>query len=438
MSTSAPLGLADTGATTTAPIDESSPAEKTWTDGTWLDTEQLIAVIVVNVGSFLLACLLLRIVFPPKSPEELRRQKQYYEELAKVESNYQSLGKTERGELKSLNGSGARSTEVREMHEGDSAEETPYTEEWTKTFDLWFLIGMAAMLVILLVWTHIEAPILFANTAYWIEQLPKVAVMMTVSIIGGLLCRYFCRIDERGYIITNKDSVFKVNYTRKLQHFAAYLVPLLLHTRAAAAQRGALTLSWGNWFTLLGFLIMIKPLRERSRFVMLQFNALDRPEDRPETLSWIVGGNIVPGIVLIIFFRWLYAQTGLNPDLTYVFLFVTGIGDGFAEPVGIYLGRHKYWTKSCSGDRAYQRSFEGSACVWLSGLVFCSVMWYTFATSWQFWVTMLILPPVMTIAEAKSPHTIDTPFLMGTGGLVIFLVGHLQVYWASHVAATAG
>ncbi len=80
--------------------------------------------------------------------------------------------------------------------------------------------------------------------------------------------------------------------------------------------------------------------------------ALDRPEDRPNTLSWIVGGNILPGCVLIIFFRWVYQFTGQG-DMTYIFLFITGIGDGFAEPVGIYLGKHKYWTASCMGDRKY-------------------------------------------------------------------------------------
>lgn len=70
-----------------------------------------------------------------------------------------------------------------------------------------------------------------------------------------------------------------------------------------AVRTGPLTLSWANWFTLLGFLILIKPIRERSTFFMLQFNSLDRPEDRPNTLSWIVGGNILPGCIMIIFFK---------------------------------------------------------------------------------------------------------------------------------------
>lgn len=235
-----------------------------------------------------------------------------------------------------------------ECLEGESAGD--YSVEWTSTFDLVFLILMGVLLAALCVWTEMTHPELWTNYWFWLEQTPKLGLMMFVSLGGGLLCRYFCRIDEDGYIITSKSDTFKVNYTRKLQHFAAYLIPLLMHTHAAkdiegqckrskhraatnrqkqgtARQRiyrppthihsmlsvlsfavcppraGPLTLTWGNWFTLLGFMILIKPIRERSTFVMLQFNSLDRPEDRPNTLSWIVGGNILPGCVMIIFFK---------------------------------------------------------------------------------------------------------------------------------------
>lgn len=37
-------------------------------------------------------------------------------------------------------------------------------------------------------------------------------------------------------------------------------------------------LSWGVWVTLIGFLVMIKPIREAIPMFMLQFNGLDRPE----------------------------------------------------------------------------------------------------------------------------------------------------------------
>lgn len=172
---------------------------------------------------------------------------------------------------------------------------------------------------------------------------------------------------------------------------------------------------------MIGFLVLIKPIRENLLFFMLQFNSLDRPEDRPDTLKWIIGGNIMPGQILIVIMRYFFAFTGQS-DLALVPLYITGIGDGLAEPVGIYFGKHKYKTKawfSSAGDRAYTRSYEGSACVYISGLIFTAIQWYSFANPVQFWACMIVVPPLMTYAEAKSPHTLDTPFLMALGGILI-------------------
>ena len=137
------------------------------------------------------------------------------------------------------------------------------------------------------------------------------------------------------------------------------------------------------------------------------------------------------------FKEWIYLQAH-PPSLIYLFCFLasscvclsqTGIGDGLAEPVGIYLGRHKYWTTSCFGDRKYQRSWEGSACVFLSSVVFVSCFYYTFESATQFYIALVLLPPAMAYAEATSPHTIDTPFLMGVGGFLLWIISHIDIRW---------
>ena len=389
-----------------------------------LSTTQYIAIWAVNIAAFIAAYVWLRIIWPSPSMDELRREKELEKQIQSLKANYQSIPVNGND---SDTGSSSMAPEVKEMYEGESAGD--YSAPWTSTFDLTFVIIMAIGFILLAVWTTVSAPELWVNPLFWLSQLPKLLTMMLVSYIGGLLCRYFCEHDEKGYIITNRESVFKVNYTRKLQHFAAYMVPLLLHTTVVSSHVPPdLTLAWGDWVTLLGFLILIKPIRESIHFVMLQFNALDRPEDRPNTISWIVGGNIIPGCVLIVFFRWLYHYTG-QEGMAYIFIFITGIGDGLAEPVGIYLGTHKYWTSSLGGGRRYQRSWEGSACVFISSIIFVSLLWYTFANAWQFWVAMLVLPPLMTYAEATSPHTLDTPFLMGLGGFALFVISHINVKW---------
>lgn len=42
---------------------------------------------------------------------------------------------------------------------------------------------------------------------------------------------------------------------------------------------------------------------------------------------------------------------------------------------------------------------------------------------------MVVIPPLMTYAEARSPHTMDTPFLMTLGGLALFIIGHITIIW---------
>lgn len=120
--------------------------------------------------------------------------------------------------------------------EGESAGD--YRQPWTETFDFVFLILMGAMLAGLCVWTQLTHPMLWHNWRFWVGQLPKLGLMILVSLIGGALCRYFCKVNRFGYIVTSKSDAFKVNYTRKLQHFAAYLIPLLVRTHAARGIEG--------------------------------------------------------------------------------------------------------------------------------------------------------------------------------------------------------
>lgn len=180
----------------------------------------------------------------------------------------------------------------------------------------------------------------------------------------------------------------------------------------------------GDFVTLFCFLLLIKPIRERSTLFMLQFNSLDRPEDRPHTLKWIVAGNVFPGLFVLLFFRWLFART-TQSDLVFILVFVTSIGDGLAEPIGIAFGKHKYSTSTCCSKRKYTRSFEGSACVFLSGIVFPALQYADFETPMQLWLTMIILPFVVAYAEATAPHTMDAPVLMAATGLVLYTIIHI-------------
>lgn len=57
-------------------------------------------------------------------------------------------------------------------------------------------------------------------------------------------------------------------------------------------------------------------------------------QDRPYTLEWMIKYNIWPGELLIIIFAHLLEGSGQG-NLVYIIVFVTGVGDGLAEPVSV-------------------------------------------------------------------------------------------------------
>ena len=287
-----------------------------------------------------------------------------------------------------------------------------YDEKWTKTFDLKFLILWLILFAFLLSWTVLFDPGLFDAWAFFKKTVVKLSVMMILALLGGMLCRHYCNTDEKGYITTSKNKWFKVNYTRKIHHFAAYLVPLL---SPPTEPFGLLPHLWESLFVLFMFLVLIKPVRELSTFFMLQFNSLDRVEDRPNTLKWIVLGNMLPGLLIITVFKQIF-ETFLDlPLLASVVVLTVAIGDGFAEPVGTYLGKKKYVVPSWNLKNRYVRSYAGSACVYIAAVVFLILFRTQFANPQEFWSAMILFPPVMTLSEAFAPHSMDTPIMMLIG-----------------------
>jgi len=129
-------------------------------------------------------------------------------------------------------------------------------------------------------------------------------------------------------------------------------------------------------------------------------------------------------------FKLLVVDLIQSPAIILIPIAVNNIGDGLAEPVGVAFGKYKYSTtalyykgKFFNGN--FTRSYEGSACAFITTLIIVAANYHAFSTS-QFWITMLVLPPMMNIAEAKAPHTNDGPFLalLGCSFLsAIFLIG---------------
>lgn len=217
----------------------------------------------------------------------------------------------------------------------------------------------------------------------------------------------------------------KVNYTRKINHFALLVVPFLMNiitrrppttsSNTASFVVDVIALMSGMLF----FILFTEPLRTRFRFLDVAFKGIDRPEDRPNTLLWMTtqtAGNYLATIPISAFLTSIG-----KPQIIFILILINGIGDGLAEPIGIRFGKHKYLTKALFTKQTYTRSLEGSLCVYLVSILSLILFQSLFSTS-ELILLLVILPFVMTITEAKAPHTWDNPLMFLTGSAVIYLV----------------
>lgn len=222
-----------------------------------------------------------------------------------------------------------------------------------------------------------------------------------------------------GNLVFYKDV--KVNYTRKINHFALFFIPMFLD-KIIPYGKSIEFFILGKIILLCTLIIYIQPVRSRVPITRRMFLSFDRPEDRPYTLKWLYT-QIIAGYLVIIPAIALFVKTGYS-GLIFIPVLINGIGDGLAEPVGIRFGKHKYKTKALFSKRKYERSLEGSACVFIASIVILFLFQSSF-TNFEFTCALIVLPFAMTIAEAFSPHTWDTPFLFLTGYTILYLIKYI-------------
>ena len=235
-------------------------------------------------------------------------------------------------------------------------------------------------------------------------------ILETIRLIGLLAIQCIT-----SYLV--KQDRLKVNYSRKVIHFSQLLSTLLINRTFFNYSIEYFIISGSLSFA--ESLIFIEPIRKRVRFINFLFLSYDRPEDRPHTVrlatTQIIGMNIA-----LITVAYLYELSGAPLDLLALPLLITAFGDGLAEPIGVRFGKHKYQAKDMIGNRVYTRSYEGSVMVFLTTIIALSIFNHLFSSN-TLLCLLAILPLLMTITEAHSPHTWDNPFLYLIGGLAIYV-----------------
>ncbi len=234
-------------------------------------------------------------------------------------------------------------------------------------------------------------------------------IMQASNVFLLCIIQYF-----NGLLVIHKNV--RVNYTRKINHFLLFFIPIFLNRSYVYDEEYWLYIL-GAFLAVAKFIFYTFPVRRRISFINTMFRSFDRPEDRPNTLLWITT-QTAAGHSVLIPMGILFTSYELY-ELVLIPLLIYGIGDGLAEPVGVRFGKHKYRAYALFSKRRYIRTLEGSAVVFLTGMLVTAFYFYYFSPL-QFAIAMATVPLLMTLAEAFSPHTWDSPFMFLVGFLTLF------------------
>eukprot|EP00485_Elphidium_margaritaceum_P002584 CAMPEP_0202694946 /NCGR_PEP_ID=MMETSP1385-20130828/8670_1 /ASSEMBLY_ACC=CAM_ASM_000861 /TAXON_ID=933848 /ORGANISM="Elphidium margaritaceum" /LENGTH=387 /DNA_ID=CAMNT_0049350887 /DNA_START=75 /DNA_END=1238 /DNA_ORIENTATION=- len=243
------------------------------------------------------------------------------------------------------------------------------------------------------------------------------------------------------------------NYTRKIGHLGLFVLPVVFaggfdawqpseddeqptsafelnFNLSDAYQNIIIDMLWAAYQSQIFVFLMSRPLRRFSNYVCgdtrskrklrwcncceNMMDAFERPEDRPNHLLWLNTQLVLYYVGLFcLSFWWNDIDSGVQVLIP---TFISGIGDGLAEPVGVKFGKNccgrdcRYKTHGCCSKYDYVRSVPGSLMVLLSGYLGVLVAQSQYST-WQFVIAMIFIPPLGTVVEAKAPHTLDNPFI---------------------------
>ena len=295
-----------------------------------------------------------------------------------------------------------------------------YGEEWSPAERRRTTVYVVCLILIWIALLYFDEVVLLKpDFIFW----SKVLIQNFFMALVFLACGYsviFCRLNE--------------GYSRKICHVFAYMLPILLHVLWSARKYdtdsrfpSSVELTWTCWVQFFPFLALVKPIRRKSRFLMVIFRAIDRQKDRPYTLTWMTSQLVGNYVAILIVHSYLASQEDYRrANLAILPMLVNVFGDGLAEPVGIRWGKNKYTTCAvwhngmfCAGK--FERSYEGSACVYFVTLI-ALVPFYSIFTVSQFTLSVIFLPLTTTLCEAWAPHTWDNPFLTMVCGVFFMLI----------------
>lgn len=142
-------------------------------------------------------------------------------------------------------------------------------------------------------------------------------------------------------------------------------------------------------------------------------------------LVWLRTEIIATYIIIVIFMYFSGPVEKLvTSQILLVSIFVSGIGDALSGIIGFRFGKRHYKVRALFTKKEYTRTWEGSACIFMSAVLAISCVFFPRNANamGEYLALLAIVPAIMTLAEAKSPHSWDNPFIVLSGIVSISLV----------------
>ncbi len=287
------------------------------------------------------------------------------------------------------------------------SEPDPYNGPWQKEekWTLWILaiwcVAAALGTTIGMLSSNPETQALLAlpEQEVWMRVLRQIPLTFFVYMLFGLA------VEKWGV---------NVAYTRKFGHILfVFFLPLFVvpHSIPEGELYRAWYISvvWNALFALIiPYTLLVQPIRKRFKPFYYTVRAFDRPEDRPYTLLWFMLQMLAIGALQVPMTQYFVSEELWS--LYLISAFANGLGDGLAEPLGKIYGKKKYQVVALFTKRKFTRSYVGSATVFIATAMGVLIN-YNVLTGTQFLILLVVMPPLMTLIEAKSPHTFDNVFM---------------------------
>jgi phytol kinase len=210
-------------------------------------------------------------------------------------------------------------------------------------------------------------------------------------------------------------------YPRKIIHVNALGLPFILPFWIPFG-KNITTVALIGCMIFLAYIPLMEKIRNKSHLLQLAFASFDRPSDRPHTLSLAVTQSAATYFVMLPI-GYVIAKTYGSQAFVPLVVMPVAFGDGLAEIVGRnWGGKYTYEVTALFTNRTYERSIPGSLCVYFATvfaiLVTCFVDPGTWSTL-QIGISLLLLPLLATVVEAKAPHSWDNALLLLSCGLFV-------------------